>query len=273
MILDEQKHKNLYRRYYHGRIKGYDSSKANFKGWSYLTTQPMYAYFYAKGGGRVSEFVLKNDIDVFNANCDTDFYKLKRYAIKNDVTWLNYDIIERLKTKDWSYVLKVDDKRSEVLDILKDLGYDGFFNYGYSDKIQKELSSNLGTEVLLPNEPAIGVLDKTAFTLARYYDSLEDLLTLDKAKEFKEQERAGFLKMSSDLLKIGKQNGLSDERIKEICMNTKTLTLTKLELEKVVDECIDDFNKPDELLMKIQEELEKYGHSLNTYNGIRIYKK
>lgn len=273
MILDEQKHKNLYRRYYQGRIKDYDSSKVAFKGWSYLTTQPIYAYFYAKDGGRVSEYVLKTGIDVFNANCDTDFYKLKRYAIENDVTWLNYDIIERLKTEDWSYVLKGDDKRSEVLDILKSLGYDGFFNYEYSDKMQKKLSSDLGTEVLLPNEPAIGVLDKTAFALVCYYDNLEDLLTLDKAKEYKEQEKAGVFKKVSDYLEIKKQIGLSDEQIKGICINIKTLTLTKLELEKAVDDCIDDFNKPDELLMKIQEELEKYGHSLNTYNGIRIYKK
>ena len=52
--------------------------------------------------------------------------------------------------------------------------------------MQKKLSSALGTEVLLPNEPAIGVLDKTAFTLVRYYDNMEDLLKLDKAKEYKE---------------------------------------------------------------------------------------
>lgn len=273
MILDEQKHKNLYRRYYQGRIKDYDSSKAAFKGWSYLTTQPIYAYFYAKEGGKVSEYVLKTGINVFNANCDTDFYKLKRYAIENDVTWLNYDIIKRLKTEDWAYVLKGDDKRSEILYILKNLGYDGFFNYEYSDKMQKELSSALGTETLLPNEPAIGVLDKTAFTLVRYYDNLEDLLTLDKAKKYKEQEKAGVLKMTSGLLKIGKQNGISDEQIKEICVNIKTLTLTKSELGRAVEECIEDFNKPDELLMKIQDELEKYGHSLNTYNGIRIFKK
>lgn len=273
MILDEQKHKNLYRRYYQGRIKDYDFSKASFKGWPYLTTQPIYAYFYAKDGGKVSEFVLKTGINVFNANCDTDFYKLKRYAIENDVTWLNYDIIERLKTEDWSYVFDGDDKRLEVLDILKSLGYDGFFNYEYSDKMQERLSSALRTEVLLPNEPAIGVLDKTAFTLVRYYDSLEDLLMLDKAKEYKEQEKAGVLKMVSGLLKIKKQVGLSDEQIKEICINTKTLTLTKSELEKAIDEFIDDFNKPDELLMKIQEELEKYGHTLNTYNGIRVFKK
>lgn len=273
MILDEQKHKNLYRRYYQGRIKDYDSSKAIFKGWSYLTTQPIYAYFYAKDGGKVNEFVLKTGINVFNANCDTDFYKLKRYAIENDVTWLNYDIIKRLKTEDWSYVFDGDDKRSDVLDILKNLGYDGFFNYGYSNKMQKELFSDLGTKYILLNEPAIGVLDKTAFTLVRYYDSLEDLLTLDKSKEFKEQEKAEISEKVLVFLRIKNQVGLSDERIKEICMNTKTLTLTKSELEKAVDEFIDDFNKPSDFLNKIQEELEKYGHSLNTYNGIRIFKK
>lgn len=273
MILDEQKHKNLYRRYYQGRIKDYDSSKAIFKSWSYLTTQPIYAYFYAKDGGKVSEFVLKTGINVFNANCDTDFYKLKRYAIENDVTWLNYDIIKRLKTEDWSYVLKGDDKRSEILDILKSLGYDGFFNYGYSNKMQKELFSDLGTKYILSNEPVIGVLDKTAFTLVRYYDSLEDLLTLDKAKEFKEQEKAEISERFWFFLRIKNQVGLSDERIKEICMNTKTLTLTKRELKKAVDNCIEDYNTPSELMQKIQEELEKYGHSLNTYNGIRIFKK
>lgn len=273
MILDEQKHKNLYRKYYQGRMNGYDKSKSLFKGWSYLTTQPIYAYFYAKNDGIVNEYVLRKGIDVFNANCDTDFYKLKRYAIENDITWLNYDVIERLKTEDWVYVLDGDDKRSEVLDILKILGYDGFFNYEYSDKMQERLSSDLGTEILLPNEPAIGVLDKTAFILVRYYDNLKDLLMLDKAKEFKEREKAGVLKMVSGLLKIKKQVGLSDEQIKEIYVNTKTLTLTKSELEKAIDEFIDDFNKPDDLLMKIQEELEKYGHTLNTYNGIRIFKK
>lgn len=99
------------------------------------------------------------------------------------------------------------------------------------------------------------------------------VLTLDKAKEFKEQEKAEISERFWFFLRIKNQVGLSDERIKEICINTKTLTLTKSELEKAVDECIEDFNKPSELMQKIQEELEKYGHTLNTYNGIRIFKK
>lgn len=149
----------------------------------------------------------------------------------------------------------------------------GFLITSIRTKCKKKLSSDLGTEVLLPNEPVIGVLDKTAFTLVRYYDNLEDLLTLDKAKEYKEQEKAGVFKKVSDYLEIKKQIGLSDEQIKGICVNIKTLTLTKSELEKVIDESIDDFNKPSDLLLKIQEELEKYGHTLNTYHGIRIFKK
>ena len=42
MILDEQ----IYgkgRAYYRGERVGYDESKALFKGWTYLTTQPCYA--------------------------------------------------------------------------------------------------------------------------------------------------------------------------------------------------------------------------------------
>ena len=273
MILDEQKHKNLYRRYYQGRIKDYDSSKATFKGWSYLTTQPIYAYFYAKDGGMVSEFVLKTGIDVFNANCDTDFYKLKRYAIENDVTWLNYDIIERLKTEDWTYVLGGDEGRQPVIDILKNLGYDGFFNYEYSNKMQEELSSNLGTDVLLPNEPAIGVINQSSFILVKTYNNLDELLKLDKAQEYKNQEKQGILRNVKGLLKIRKSTGMSDEQIKAVYSNIETLTLTKEELEKAVDDCIEDYNTPSEFMKKIQEELEKYGHTLNTYHGIRIFKE
>ena len=59
MILNEQTYKNLNRPYYIGRMKGYDRSKASHNNYFYLTTDLLYAIFYAGREGTIEEYRLK----------------------------------------------------------------------------------------------------------------------------------------------------------------------------------------------------------------------
>ena len=67
MILNEQTYKNSNRPYYIGRIKGYDRNKALHNNYFYLTTDLLYAIFYAGREGTIEEYRLKHGLK----NCRT----------------------------------------------------------------------------------------------------------------------------------------------------------------------------------------------------------
>lgn len=273
MILDEQKHKNLYRKYYQGKRLDYSSSKCTFRNEDYFTTQPMYAYYYATkdtNNGVVTEYVLKNGINVFNAQCKTDLFKLHKYAVDNNVHWLDMSKIERLKLEDWTYVLRGDDKRGILIEIIKTLGYDGFFNYEYTENMKKELlGKGYPIPNVLPKEPAIGIFKEGIFIKVRDFKNLKSILSLDSAQKYKCTEQEGLFKKVKTYLSDGI---MPENYIIKHCKQISTLSLSKEEVNDIVADAVEDFHTDSPFILKIKEEIEKYGHTLDTYNGQRIFK-
>lgn len=238
MIVTEQLHKNLYRSYFIGYKPG---KKISFPEMRFLTTNPLYAYFYSGAEGFIKEYKLKSGLNIFNARSKRDFYKLHKYIIENHLHY-NYDTLERLKSEDWVFVLGDDYKRESLLDILIILGFDGFFNFEYDSKMRKKLKA-FYPEVDLPkteNNPAIGVFGdlESLFIEVETYTK-EDLLQLEAFQEFKESEIL-LLKTSFKAL----CNHSKEEQVIETLKNQDWVTLTVEEVDQYIKEVLNTPLKP-----------------------------
>lgn len=162
MLLYEQKAKKLHRRYYHGQIAGYDKLRRHYDEF-YLSTRFEYALFYAydrdHSFGRVTSYCLKENADIFNMRDARDEAAIRKYLQAHRQRWLRY--IEDLKDNDWSAVLNVDEERNELVSIIKDLGYDGYFNYEIDKDTIDEIHSRgiFAYNDLLAKSPAIAVFN------------------------------------------------------------------------------------------------------------------
>ena len=196
MLIQEQLHKNLYRSYFRGYVDGYDKKKAIFKNFSYYTTSPLYALYYAKkyNNWTVSEYKLKDQVNIFNARSKKDFFALHKYLIDNSEHYF-ISKIEDLKYRDWSGLLG-DEKREELLNIIKHLGYDGFFNFEYDKKLKNIITYIYRSDDFPKTDmnPAIGVINDNIFIKVKDYNSLEELLSLDKVADCREDEISTLVK-------------------------------------------------------------------------------
>lgn len=196
MLIQEQLHKNLYRSYFRGYVDGYDKEKAIFKNFSYYTTSPLYALYYAKkyNNWTVSEYKLKDQVNIFNARSKKDFFALHKYLIDNNEHYF-ISKIEDLKYRDWSGLLG-DEKREELLNIIKRLGYDGFFNFEYDKKLKNIITYIYRSDDFPKTDmnPAIGVINDNIFIKVKDYNSLEELLSLDKVADCREDEISTLVK-------------------------------------------------------------------------------
>lgn len=163
MLISEQKHKNRNRKYYHGKV--IDKSGNEF----YLTTRLEYALIYSDGLlGKVEEYTLKQTADIFNANCKTDEEQLKRFCQDQTPTLLRY--LPRLKQNDWTSLGDAQLKYI-FIDIIKELNYDGFFNYEIDETALKKIPNNcLPKYNSVRQSPAIAVFNKDILVLNKTWD-------------------------------------------------------------------------------------------------------
>lgn len=208
MILEEQIHKNIYRSYYRGQAKDWDSSKASFKNERFFTTDPFYAYFYAYSENRiVAEYKLKNKVNIFNLKSKTDYFALHKYFVENQMNYM-LGFLDKLKEGDWSFTLGSDSARQDVLNIIKSLGYEGFFNYEYNEEMKEIIEiEKIGIKYpLTEKSPAIGIFNKDVFREVKKWDlekafkRIASELNREKAqiKLLKKLEKGFFLALSEN---------------------------------------------------------------------------
>lgn len=190
MMLNEQIHKNLYRSYFQGHRLDYDRDKSFYKE-NYYTTNPLYAWFYAvkdNEKGVVTEYKLRNQINIFNARSQKDFDRLHSFVIENSLDF-SYDELESLKDKDW-IILGNEKRRKQLIDIIFNLGYDGYFNFEFNNELKEELEE-MYLNPQLPktdNNPSIGVLNPNIFIKVKNYYSIEDMNGLPQIAMYHQQE-------------------------------------------------------------------------------------
>ena len=230
MILNEQTYKNLNGPYYIGRMKGYDRSKALHNNYFYLTTDLLYAIFYAGREGTIEEYRLKHGINIFNAKSEKDYYILRLALLKDPVLNKFTRYLDDLKTKDWTFVLGGFKNCNKIFDLLINLGYDGYFNYEYTSDLKDDLEKRLINPPVFESEPAIGILNTDSFRkVAEYgYDVFKDTDAFDRLKELEKLNAEGTNGM-------GVRYNLSKDIIKLMLFNKDYITLSKNETDDLVD--------------------------------------
>ena len=231
MILNEQTYKNLNRPYYIGRMKGYDKSKALYK-LTYLTTDLKYAILYSKYDGYVEEYRLKRGVNIFNAKSDKDYYTLRKALLDSPKlnTFTRY--LDNLKSEDWTGILDGYKNRDSIVNLLIDLGYDGYFNYEYTRNVIKKLERDNEFIPAISNEPAIGVLNEGLFKKVDILQG-ERLVNTSAFEDFKKDEIYN-VKGKCQFYLI--RNKLPRDLTKSIILNIGYSTLSQDEKSKIVDD-------------------------------------
>lgn len=242
--LKEQMHKNLYRSYFRGQRSDYTEELSLFKDIKFYTTNPLYAIFYAKKDGIISEYKLKNKVNIFNIKSNTDFYRLHRFINDNHLN-IPFNALEELKNEDWSYILDGDEKREELIYIIKSLGYDGFFNYEFGGPAKLALEKVRDVPITSEN-PAIGVFgDKDVFIKVDDYD-LRSICSLKFVKDFKDKEKLRF----KQIYKIVRYTHGVKAAYNELLLTAEDyVTLTNDDIVEMLDALVkENWSKKEEML-------------------------
>lgn len=165
MKLNEHIYNKLTKEYYHG----YRALNPTLKTCEefYITSSFIYAASYAGRKGYVDVYFLDRALDIFSLHNDNDFNKLQKKV--------SFDLKD-LKERDWYSYFKGDiRKRRDLLDIVQQLGYDGYFNYEIDKELmQHSVAASLEMNASLYKSPSIGVFDRESLKKASTINDVTD---------------------------------------------------------------------------------------------------
>lgn len=187
MILSEQKYTNTNKLYYRGLSEYNEKNK--FCEEVYLSTRLIYSLAYSFGlKGVVEVYRLKKTANIFNMRSKQDEGKLRKFCQSQGMMkYLKY--FEKLKNNDWLGVLGED--RIKLVNAIKLLGYDGYFNFEIDRDRYEKLRNNsfCNFSDLQVHSPSIAIFDvhKTCERVA-VYSKKEDFEKEPEIKKIKQQE-------------------------------------------------------------------------------------
>lgn len=193
MILTEQLYKNLNRPYYHGSSTGRIESIYKRFNCFYITTKLIYAANYAlsedQNIGKVYEFGLKENLNIFNAKSKQDIFKLKLFIRKNRPDWKNDWYWKGLESEDWSYIFSNTEKisREDFIQCIQEIGYDGYFNFEWTENYKNQNDVQFSLEKELENSPGLGIFDISKLKQLAIY-GYEDLFQFESFRNLHSQE-------------------------------------------------------------------------------------
>lgn len=187
MILAKQKRTSKNRIYYCGQ----KSSKRIFEE-LYLTTRFEYALCYAIDDSHnfhsLQQFQIEQTANIFDMKCQSDEAALRKWLQSNEPKLLH--CIDQLKDNDWSCILNGDNTRQTLVNAIRQLGYDGYFNLE-ANKDCADFLHSLGAfkyDDLVVKSPAIGLLDSSALVETGYWD-IETIENNADYKQFRQKEQ------------------------------------------------------------------------------------
>ena len=211
MLLNEQQYKRLNRIYYHRqRFENRDKSLTDFQCY-YLTTDPFYAYQYSGRDGYIKVLKFKQGLDICNFKSKQDCSKVEDFCRKNKVLKDPREFITILSEEDWLTFFKNFNNRSLFIEILQDLGYDGFFNIEVEDKLRGRLTrfsdNSLGF-------PAIGIFEESNMIELQTIHGFNNILKLPNMETIYEKEKSSFRKNLYEIYEeYGKLNQFEVDRL------------------------------------------------------------
>lgn len=208
MILTEQKIKRIGRRFWRGsKYKTWQKSKSPYN-CLYVTGDLFYAITYLKSeefdfreNGYLIEYVLKDRVNIFNARYYKDYRKLEDWCRVHNSEFLK--VLPKLKDYDWLDVLS-SSNRNRLIDILKGLGYDGFFNIeNKQGKILRRIET-IRNEDDLYGFSGLGIFDEKCLSRFEEYQGWKEITKLPEVKRLigaaKEECKSIILRMYKSAL-------------------------------------------------------------------------
>ena len=163
MILTEQQYENLNRRYFHGSKTGRLEKIGNTYDFLFLTTDFVYSAFYACDidalEGRVFEFKLKEGLNIFNSRSQQDVLKIRAYIRKNNPEMDNDWYWKGLQGEDWTFLFEDTQYRRKTIEAIFNCGFDGFFDYEWSDGFKKSNQRDTEKGELLEKSPSVAIFN------------------------------------------------------------------------------------------------------------------
>lgn len=165
MKLDEQNYHKLNKEYYHG-YRALDPALKTCEEF-YITSSFIYAASYAGRKGHVDVYFLDHALNIFNLHNENDFRKLQEKV--------SFDL-SGLKERDWYSYFKGDvRKRRDLLDVVQQFGYDGYFNYEIDKELMKHsVAASLELNAFLYKSPSIGVFDRNCLKKVSTIDNVTE---------------------------------------------------------------------------------------------------
>lgn len=232
MILTEQKIKRIGRRFWRGsKYKNWQKSKSPYN-CLYVTGDLFYAITYLKSeefdfreNGYLIEYTLKDKINIFNARYYKDYRKLEDWCRVHNPEFLK--VLPKLKDYDWLDVLSITN-RNRLIDILKGLGYDGFFNIeNKQGKILRRIET-IRNEDDLYGFSGLGIFDEKCLNIFREYCGWKEITGLSEVKSLIETAKE---ECKSIILRMYKS---ASEKIE---ITPSILELLKAKLENYIIDC------------------------------------
>lgn len=208
MVLTEQKIKRIGRRFWRGsKYKNWQKSKSPYN-CLYVTGDLFYSITYLKSeefdfreNGYLIEYVLKDRVNIFNARYYKDYKKLEDCCRVHNPEFLK--VLPKLKDYDWLDVLS-SSNRNRLIDILKGLGYDGFFNIeNKQGKIIRRIET-IRNEDDLYGFSGLGIFDEECLSRFEEYHGWKEITKLPEVKRLietaKEECKSIILRMYKSAL-------------------------------------------------------------------------
>lgn len=183
----------------------------------------------------IHTFIIDKPLKIFNAKSEVDYARLYKALIKAGSLDFARNRLWELRDNDWSQLDDTLVSRGDLINIIKDLGYDGFFNFEWDeDKVH-------------PNEqarkPSIGIFDISCLS----YTGVQPVETF-KTTKFTQINKSDISQVKSSFISLKRRCKSIDEynrRVEKFIDNHSTYysTLTKkdfLEIANSVEYKIDE---------------------------------
>ena len=232
MIFNEQYYRNTQKIYWHGsKYPTYNKDLARFK-YFFITPDFEYAARYALDRVNLKikymyACTLKKPLNIFNPRSANDEYKFrKRFNPTNEE-------FETLKGEAWLDILGLED-RERIVDAIRLLGYDGFFNFEYN----KEGAS-------------LGIFDPDNIHISKVYEG---------------QEILDFVDLNKDLCQ---RKNRQKRDLRESCFKIYPSLLTRKDFKEILDIDSNFEERYEEILENRRErKLERGRKKLEEYNKL-----
>lgn len=193
MLLTEQIIKRIGRIYWRGsNFENWEQEKSEYS-YLYISTDVVYALAYShlnsnnvENSKYLIQYNLNSQINLFNAKSKKDYQKLEDYCRVHKSYQKFLSKLDKLKNYDWYNEILGYEDREQIIQAIKEIGYDGFVNVESEGNVYKQNKPKKVSDTTLYGFDGIGIFDEKVLTKNKVYSGWENIKKLDEVKAVRE---------------------------------------------------------------------------------------